>query len=102
MKHWDRYLHWRIDFFNEVRNQTDKKFKTIQTIPPAFYPPVELMTKDPKVIKHILKDNFDCWIRLSDFRGQIKDLFGNGIFVVNHGSSFPEEHEMWSFQRKTA
>ncbi|EER89117.2 cytochrome P450 704C1 isoform X3 [Sorghum bicolor] len=54
----------------------------------------ELLTSDPRVIEHILKNRFSKYSK-GDFNTQItKDLFGNGIFTT--------DGEKWRHQRKLA
>ncbi|EDQ89905.1 uncharacterized protein MONBRDRAFT_7625 [Monosiga brevicollis MX1] len=49
---------------------------------------------DPVVVKHVLQDNFDNYIKGRLFRDRFTELLGRGIFNADG----PE----WSYQRKTA
>ncbi|OBZ86583.1 hypothetical protein A0J61_05360 [Choanephora cucurbitarum] len=56
--------------------------------------PRHIGTLDPKNVEHILKNNFENYIKGPEFHTGMMDLFGNGIFNANG--------EEWKYQRKTA
>jgi len=53
-----------------------------------------VVTIDPKNIEHVLKGNFDNYIKGSVLRDPFTDLLGDGIFNV--------DKELWHSQRKTS
>lgn len=56
--------------------------------------PRHIATVDPRNVEHLLKTNFENYIKGPEFHGAMNDLFGNGIFNANG--------EDWKYQRKTA
>ncbi|KAI9490825.1 cytochrome P450 [Zychaea mexicana] len=56
--------------------------------------PRTIITINPKNVEHILKDNFENYVKGPQFHGATTDLFGHGIFNANG--------EQWKYQRKTA
>ncbi|CAO3627832.1 unnamed protein product [Mucor hiemalis] len=56
--------------------------------------PRHVGTIDPRNVEHILKNNFENYIKGPEFHGSMMDLFGGGIFNANG--------EEWKYQRKTA
>ncbi|KAI8332793.1 cytochrome P450 [Chlamydoabsidia padenii] len=60
----------------------------------ALVIPHMIFTIDPANIEHVLKNNFENYIKGPNFSGAMNDLFGHGIFNANG--------EEWKFQRKTA
>ncbi|KAG0358150.1 cytochrome P450-dit2, partial [Podila minutissima] len=49
---------------------------------------------NPRFMEHILKTNFDNYVKGDFFRRQLADILGNGIFVSDGAE--------WRFHRKTA
>ena len=96
-----RIPEYRSEWFRNVRQETGRKLQTIQVVAPCWRQQVIMLTIDPKIVRHILKDGFDSWIKLRHIQRCTKDIFGEGMFVLNHGSTSPD-HEEWSFQRKVA
>ncbi|KAL0076178.1 cytochrome P450 CYP5203 [Phycomyces blakesleeanus] len=56
--------------------------------------PRHIGTIDPANVEHILKHNFENYIKGPEFHSAMNDLFGDGIFNANG--------EDWKYQRKTA
>ncbi|KAI9259893.1 cytochrome P450 [Sporodiniella umbellata] len=56
--------------------------------------PRHISTTDPRNVEHVLKNNFENYIKGPEFHNAMNDLFGDGIFNANG--------EEWKFQRKTA
>ncbi|GAN06283.1 cytochrome P450 704C1-like isoform X1 [Mucor ambiguus] len=56
--------------------------------------PRHVGTIDPRNVEHVLKTNFENYIKGPEFHSGMMDLFGDGIFNANG--------EEWKFQRKTA
>ena len=61
-----------------------------------------MTTIDPLVIKHILKDKFDVYVKPESLVAILKDVLGNGIFAISHGPHAEDGGKAWSLQRKTA
>ena len=66
------------------------------------------ITKDPRVVKHVLSDHFDVWAK-SNNNGRLYkplvDWFGQGIFTNDHGpyAEAPRDGgKMWHAQRQAA
>ncbi|KAI9337428.1 cytochrome P450 [Pilaira anomala] len=78
------------DFLLEGFNQMDELTLTMS----ALGMPRQMITLDPRNIEHLLKNNFDNYIKGPEFCSSMVDLFGNGIFNANG--------EDWRYQRKTA
>jgi cytochrome P450 len=57
---------------------------------------------DPVVIRHILKDKFDVYLKPEDTIDRLRDLLGSGIFAINHGPHAADGGKYWALQRKTA
>ncbi|KAG0342435.1 hypothetical protein BG004_005676 [Podila humilis] len=53
-----------------------------------------IVINTPKLMEHVLKTNFDNYVKGDVFRQQLTDILGRGIFVS-------DGHE-WRFHRKTA
>ncbi|KAF9909508.1 hypothetical protein EC991_008490 [Linnemannia zychae] len=53
-----------------------------------------ILVNAPEHFEHVLKINFNNYIKGSIFRDQLKDILGKGIFV--------SDQEDWRFHRKTA
>ncbi|KAG0061694.1 hypothetical protein BGZ89_011242 [Linnemannia elongata] len=53
-----------------------------------------ILVNTPEHFEHVLKTNFNNYIKGSIFRDQLKDILGRGIFV--------SDQEDWRFHRKTA
>jgi cytochrome P450 len=54
------------------------------------------------VIRHILKDKFDVYLKPESTISCLRDLLGNGIFAINHGPHAEDGGKYWALQRKTA
>jgi len=59
-----------------------------------------VFTCDPAVVKHILKDNFNNYVKSETGFSILNDLIGNGIFNVDHGPHASDQGESWLIQRK--
>ncbi|KAF9582057.1 hypothetical protein BGW38_000714 [Lunasporangiospora selenospora] len=53
-----------------------------------------IIINNPELMEHILKTNFDNYVKGSVFRSQLQDILGCGIFVA--------DGDVWRFHRKTA
>ncbi|KAI9349296.1 cytochrome P450 [Zopfochytrium polystomum] len=63
-------------------------------IPNGFGIRAVLFTSDPAVVQHVLKDNFDNYVKGERFQWMMAPLLGNGIFSANG--------ESWYRSRKVA
>ncbi|GBG29779.1 Cytochrome P450 86A7 [Hondaea fermentalgiana] len=93
----------RIHDFKAAFHQEFPGAKLIKT----HGPEPELMVRDPEFIKHFLKTEFDRNTKMSTGQDNVFDMMGEwlgdeGIFVIRHGSSLPEDNAIWIHQRKTA
>ena len=100
-KNSDRLAHYKSERFHEVEKQTGQRSQTIQLVAPVWEQRPILLTKDPVLIKHILRDEFDTWEKERNFKNALHDVLGQGLFAIDHGKN-SGDHKMWSFQRKTA
>ncbi|CAO3609763.1 unnamed protein product [Mucor hiemalis] len=78
------------DFLMEGFTQLDELTLTMS----ALGIPRHVATLDPRNVEHVLKNNFENYIKGPEFHASLVDLFGNGIFNANG--------EDWKYQRKTA
>lgn len=65
---------------------------TIRHVLPLQQPAV--MTFDPEVVEHILKNNFSNYVKGEQFHDNFEQLLGNGIFNA--------DGTIWKTQRATA
>ncbi len=56
-------------------------------------------TIDPRNVEHILKTNFQNYLKPENLRISGLQLLGEGIFRINHGRDSPE-YDVWHKQRK--
>lgn len=65
-----------------------------------------LYTSDPTVVRHILKDQFPVYSKLSPsedfFWSGFVQLLGRGIFTAQHGIGAPDAGALWQIHRKVA
>ncbi|CAO0792861.1 unnamed protein product [Mucor circinelloides] len=78
------------DFLLEGFTQLDEMTLTMS----ALGIPRHIATLDPRNVEHVLKNNFENYIKGPEFHASLVSLFGNGIFNANG--------EDWKYQRKTA
>ncbi|OZJ05176.1 hypothetical protein BZG36_02221 [Bifiguratus adelaidae] len=60
----------------------------------AFMFPRQIMLSDPRCVEHVLKGNFENYVKGPTFHAAMDDLFGHGIFNA--------DGKEWKWQRKTA
>lgn len=99
-----KHLHRRHDWINEI---TSRHSICKVQLGPHFDPHVmQLWTKDPAVIKHFLKDNFENYSKPPTSRnlifGHLKLFLGDGIFNARHGPDARDGGRNWQRQRKIA
>eukprot|EP00928_Gymnodinium_smaydae_P032908 TRINITY_DN23724_c0_g1_i1.p1 TRINITY_DN23724_c0_g1~~TRINITY_DN23724_c0_g1_i1.p1 ORF type:complete len:506 (-),score=60.22 TRINITY_DN23724_c0_g1_i1:116-1633(-) len=82
-------VHGVVDFWLKYHNLYGETL--VANLP--MQPPI-VDTIDPKNVEHMLKTNFDNYIKGAWFRDRLTDLLGNGIFNV--------DGHAWYMQRKTA
>ncbi|KAI8819825.1 cytochrome P450 [Fimicolochytrium jonesii] len=80
------------DMILEQIKKDPKSVKCVQFSIP--FRPLMILTWDPRNVEHILKTNFDNFVKGEEFRHNMGDLLGAGIFVV--------DGEPWKKQRKMA
>ncbi|KAI8887433.1 cytochrome P450 [Backusella circina FSU 941] len=68
--------------------------KALTTTASALGMPRTIATIDPRNVEHILKHNFENYVKGPQLNSATNDLFGHGIFNANG--------EQWKYQRKTA
>ncbi|KAI8641273.1 cytochrome P450 [Parasitella parasitica] len=78
------------DFLLEGFSQMDDLTLTMS----ALGIPRHIATLDPRNVEHVLKNNFENYIKGPEFHASLVSLFGNGIFNANGND--------WKYQRKTA
>jgi len=72
------------------------------TRPPIFHRFMNVQLVDPRDVKHILKDNFENYIKSPDFIENFRDALGTGIFVTDHGPHAGDKGKRWYKQRKSS
>lgn len=95
-------LHRRHDWIEEI---SSKHSICKVHIGPKFDPCVmQLWTKNPAIIKHVLKDNFENYSKPPSSRnlifGHLNLWLGEGIFVARHGLDANDGGRNWQRQRK--
>ncbi|KAI9320823.1 cytochrome P450 [Dichotomocladium elegans] len=84
---WVSYIHeFGVECFTRMDALT---IKMSVCVVPSY-----IVTINPAIVDHILKHNFENYIKGPEFHLALADLFGNGIFNANG--------EEWRYQRKTA
>ncbi|THU65807.1 hypothetical protein C4D60_Mb05t07550 [Musa balbisiana] len=76
---------------HDYHTQLSLKHKTFRLLSPLCH---QIYTTDPAVVEYILKTNFDNYGKGWYNYGNMKDLFGDGIFAV--------DGDKWRHQRKLA
>ncbi|KAI8369532.1 cytochrome P450 [Radiomyces spectabilis] len=71
-----------------------EELNTLTLTSSALGIPRSISTIDPANVEHILKVNFENYVKGPQMNGAMSDLFGHGIFNANG--------EQWKYQRKTA
>lgn len=85
------YHNWKEDALLDVVAGHEKFGRSYMVrIPPMTI----VFSTHPEDVSHVLKDNFDNWVKSSVLAALFEELFGRGIFVVNG--------EDWLLQRKSA
>ncbi|CAO3638135.1 unnamed protein product [Cunninghamella blakesleeana] len=82
----DHFNHYLVKCFEEAGDSTI----TLS----AMGLPEGVATIDPDNVEHILKNNFENYVKGALFHKSVVDLLGHGIFNANG--------ERWRYQRKTA
>ncbi|KAI8344761.1 cytochrome P450 [Chlamydoabsidia padenii] len=78
------------DFDNENFEQLEAMTMSVST----FGLPHTIQTIDPANVEHILKNNFENYVKGPNFNAATYDMLGHGIFNANG--------EQWKWQRKAA
>mmetsp|Transcript_9431 Transcript_9431/g.11306 ORF Transcript_9431/g.11306 Transcript_9431/m.11306 type:complete len:239 (-) Transcript_9431:1084-1800(-) len=92
-----------FDNVYEFRRECHERYgDTFSWVAPIWNSDPQVSTRDPRIVKHILQDNFENYLKSPMLTKALSTLLGNGIFAINHGK-FAEDHgEAWYFQRKTS
>eukprot|EP00937_MAST-01D_sp_MAST-1D-sp2_P006811 g6811.t1 len=77
------------------------KTRTFRLAGGCVFPP-RVITSDPVVVRHMLKDKFDAYPKRLDYIYGFKHLLGDGIFSIDHGPHAPDGGKSWTAQRKGA
>merc|ERR1719330_67246 len=111
---YDRSLGPMRDLQKNQADLHDWRMKILSGLPVGkmcFLPPLpntyNLYIMDPKMVKHVLKDNCENYtvifadesLPLSYY---IKQFLGMGIFTTAHGKMASDKGDFWKFQRKIA
>ncbi|KAF1806457.1 cytochrome P450 CYP5203 [Mucor lusitanicus] len=83
-----------LDRFYDYLTEHYEKMDTLTFRTTFFLVPSLICTADPKNVEHILKNNFEGYIKGSEFDYTMHDLLGEGIFN--------SDGDRWKSQRKTA
>ncbi|XP_030512843.1 cytochrome P450 704C1-like [Rhodamnia argentea] len=84
----------QLVYFNQLYDYMAGLMRRSPTIRLLALDQSEIYTVDPRNVEHILKTNFDKYTKGKNNIDIMKDLFGEGIFVV--------DGEKWKKQRKVA
>jgi len=82
-------LHWILDYLIERFEALE-----VETMWWSVGQEPRLITRDPLVVKHILKDNFENYVKGTFFSETLEELLGKGIFT--------SDGKQWRLHRKTA
>ena len=82
----NRVYDFRLDLFSEYGS-------SFFWVSPIWNPHPTLSTTDPAIVKHILKDNFENYLKSDMLVKRLGDLLGSGIFGINHGVRKPKVYE---------
>lgn len=98
---------YRLETFAQMSEAEGKTLLTIQRFPAAFGSKMQACTRDPVVVKHILSDNFQNYVKTEPCRQRfVLDLFddflGEGIFAIDHGEHAKDGGKSWKLQRKVS
>jgi cytochrome P450 len=95
-REWSRIYDVKVELMQKLNSKT----ASIPT--PWWNPRCTINTADPELVKFILKDEFNVFLKTTMLICVLKDLLGNGIFATNHGPLAPDGGQNWLVQRKTA
>ena len=87
LRNWRRIYDVRNGWYADLSRVYQRPVKTFAVSPPVWCPAAVIATKDPIVVKHVLKDNVENWVKGKQLREALDDFVGKGLFVLNHGVS---------------
>lgn len=95
---------WGIMYDFKLQRLQDISPTTLTAFTPQMFtnPHPTINTIDPEIVRYILKDNFDNYLKPDFFLASLNEVIGDGIFGLNHGPHSADKGEMWTLQRKTA
>ncbi|KAF9209195.1 hypothetical protein BGZ59_010231 [Podila verticillata] len=82
----------RSDSLNSM-NTAFKHFGDVFTLTIPLFGRI-ILVNSPEIVEHVLKTNFNNYIKGKIFYDQLRDILGHGIFV--------SDGDAWRFHRKTA
>jgi len=94
----------RLEFWEEKFRESGTKMMSM-TRACIDRNPVELITTDPAIVKYMLKDNVNNFIKTQSNGEELvwgfKEFLGDGIFAVSHGpNDMMDKGKTWHQQRK--
>ena len=78
----------RLEWYQLVSSIQQRRVESVTISPPIWVAAPLVCTKDPKVIKYILKDRFDNFVKTDDVKDVLSGFLSKGIFAFNHGVTF--------------
>mmetsp|Transcript_96627 Transcript_96627/g.288507 ORF Transcript_96627/g.288507 Transcript_96627/m.288507 type:complete len:548 (-) Transcript_96627:171-1814(-) len=90
---------------NQWREETSRGLPLCKMVGLPLDPTgIKLVCRDPLLLKHVLKDNFDNYTKPEGERDHVwyylGKWLGSGLFTVRHGSGSEDGGHSWSRQRK--
>jgi len=90
----ETFLDWRNGVFKRLGSST-------VVMPGPFWMPTSLMTKDPALVKRMLQDKFNDYIKPEYLAEIAGDIIGEkGLGTVPHGPHCPDKGAYWYRARK--
>ena len=87
-KNWFRLPDARADGYKECSRLYKRDVRTLECYGPFWEHAPIVWTKDPEVIRHVSKENFENYVKTDGMRKILASLANQGIFSVNHGVHF--------------
>jgi len=98
---------FRLENFAAVSKAESRTVLTFQRFPAAFDSRMQVCTRDPAVVKHILFGAFNNYVKTEPGRQRFAldlfdDFLGEGIFAIDHGEHARDLGKSWKLQRKVS
>ena len=84
-RNWQRLPDARTDCYKDCSEVYRRDVRTMALYPPIWEEAPVIWTKDPKVIRHIAKENFNNYVKTDGMRKILSSVANHGIFSINHG-----------------